>query len=240
MLYKNKDLPKGSLRKPFVYSNFVSTIDGKVQVLNNWESYWPIGSKNDHNVLTELRALSDVLIHGSGLAKLSPLVTKVQNPTLVRIRKALKKNETLPYVVLSNHPDKNLISHLQNYQGGKAHLITNKSTSLPESSEQFVNVVRVGKDKIVLKELITFLTKRLKARRILMEGGPTLFGSFLEEGLIDELFLTLSPKIFGNEEGKTLTLVEKRLFKSENIKNLRIVSSKQQGSELFLRYRILK
>ena len=112
MLYKNKDLPKGSLRKPFVYSNFVSTIDGKVQVLNNWESYWPIGSKNDHNVLTELRALSDVLIHGSGLAKLSPLVTKVQNPDLIRIRKKLKKNETLPYVVLSNHPDKNLISHL--------------------------------------------------------------------------------------------------------------------------------
>ena len=34
-------------------------------------------------------------------------------------------------------------------------------------------------------------------RRILCEGGPTLFGSVLEAGILDELFLTVSPLFAG-------------------------------------------
>ncbi len=73
-----------------------------------------------------------------------------------------------------------------------------------------------------------------------MEGGPILLGSFLAENLLDEIFLTVAPKIFGNEPGKTLTLVESRLFPADEIRNLNLISVKQIEEELFLRYRILK
>jgi len=36
---------------------------------------------------------------------------------------------------------------------------------------------------------------------ILTEGGPSLVGQLLEEGLIDELFLTTSPRLFGRRTG---------------------------------------
>ncbi len=36
-------------------------------------------------------------------------------------------------------------------------------------------------------------------RALLSEGGPTLFGGFLAAGLVDELFLTLSPLLTGDE-----------------------------------------
>ena len=240
MLYKNSDLPKGSLEKPYIYTNFVSTVDGKVQVVTDWKSYWPIGSETDHKVLTELRAFSDVLIHGSGIAKLSPFVTKVQNPYLKKIRTSLGKNEILPYAVLSNNPDKKLISHLKNYAGGKALLFTSKKSIVPEDYDLHVNLVRVGQDKIDIKEVVNYLTTKLKAKRILMEGGPTLFGSFLEKELIDEIFLTVAPKIFGNETEKTLSLVENRLLPKEKVINLNLASVKQIGDELYLRYKLVK
>ena len=240
MFYEDKDLPKGSLNKPFVYSNFVSTVDGKVQVLENWKSYWPIGSEIDHRVLTELRALSDVLIHGSRTAKLSPFITKVQNSSLIRLRKSLGKSETLPYVVLSNKPDSKLVSHLKNYAGGKAYLVTNTQAKIPKNSESYVKLIRIGEKEIDLKKLISFLSQRLGARRILMEGGPTLFGSFLEQDLVDEIFLTITPKIVGNKNNQTLTLVENKLFPANQIKRLKILSVKQISDELFLRYKILK
>src|SRR3989344_1224645 len=238
MMYEDKDLPKGSSKKPYIYTNFVTTVDGKVQILDNWKDYWPIGSRIDYKVLTELRALSDVLIHGSGTAKLSPFVTKIQSAKLRNIRKSLNKRQILPYVVLSNNPDDRLIAHLKNYQGGKAYLVTNDSANISRDAESSVKILRIGRGEIDLVKLINFLTKKLKARRILMEGGPTLLGSFLRDNLINELFLTVSPKIVGNEKGKTLTLVENTLFPAMSIKNLKILSVKVIGDELFLRYKI--
>ena len=40
---------------------------------------------------------------------------------------------------------------------------------------------------------------------LLCEGGPTLFGSLLGEGLVDELFLTLAPKLTGGGRGPTIS-----------------------------------
>ena len=42
-------------------------------------------------------------------------------------------------------------------------------------------------------------------RSLLCEGGPTLFGSLLGEGLVDELFLTLAPKLAGGGRGPTIS-----------------------------------
>ena len=36
-------------------------------------------------------------------------------------------------------------------------------------------------------------------RALLSEGGPTLFRGFLADGLVDELFLTLTPLLTGDE-----------------------------------------
>ena len=50
------------------------------------------------------------------------------------------------------------------------------------------------------KESPAELTKRLKSKRypqMLVVGGPHVATSFLKEQLIDELWLTLEPKIFG-------------------------------------------
>jgi len=38
--------------------------------------------------------------------------------------------------------------------------------------------------------------------RVLTEGGPTLFGSFVERGMLDELCLTIAPSVVGGQGGR--------------------------------------
>lgn len=173
-------MPRG---RPFFYTNFVASLDGKVAVKK--PGYWPIGSKIDHQVLLELRSHADCLIHGKNLAKQFGEETK----------KSLKKHHpNLPYLVA----------------------ITRN-----------------------LSELMSKLHKK-GYKRVLVEGGPTLLTSFLKEDLIDEIFLTISPKIFGSEKDTTLTLAEGYLFPPAQIKKFKLISVKKAGDEVFLRYRVVR
>ena len=196
MLYPKLKFPKVSGR-PFFYTNFVQTVDGKVQVKK--PGYWPIGSKTDHDVLMELRGHTDVLIHGANLAKEFGKITLKHLPKKVA------------YYVMSRE---SLGAKLDHLEGGlRWHLFSGS-----------------------IKKLVNELQSK-GYRNILVEGGPTLLGSFLKENLIDEIFLTIAPKIYGTESGSTLTLVEGILFNPANIKKLKLVSVKKVGDELFLRYR---
>lgn len=179
MFYQNLNFPKLKSR-PFFFTNFVATLDGKVAVKK--PNYWPIGSKIDHQILLELRSWADCLLHGKNLAREFGEVTK----------KSLKRyHPHLPYIVVTSHNLPDLVSMLQE-KGYK---------------------------------------------RVLVEGGPTLLTSFLKEDLIDEIFLTISPKIFGSEKDITLTLVEGYLFPPNQIKKFKLISVKKMGDEVFLRYR---
>ena len=190
MFYQNLKFPKLKNR-PFFYTNFVQTIDGKVQVKK--PGYWPIGSRKDYQILTELRAYADCLIHGKNLYQEFGNITKksLKRQEFRVLRKKLGKNPDLPYLIGTHD----------------------------------------------LKKLSRDLYKK-GYKNVLVEGGPTLLGSFLREGLIDEVFLTIAPKIYGNEPEKTLTLVEGYLFPKNSTKKLQLISVKPVQDELFLRYKV--
>lgn len=189
MFYPNLKFPKFKSR-PFFYTNFVQTVDGKVQVKS--PGYWPIGSSADYQILTELRAYADCLIHGKNLYKEFGEITKksLQRQEFRKLRKKLGKNPDLSYIIGTHD----------------------------------------------LKKLSRDLYKK-GYKNVLVEGGPTLLGSFLKEGLIDEIFLTIAPKIYGTSD-LTLTLVEGYLFPKNSTIKLRLISVKPIGDELFLHYKV--
>lgn len=190
MFYPKLTFPTKSGR-PFFYTNFVMTLDGKVAVKK--EGYWPIGSRTDYKVLIELRARADALIHGKNLFNEFGSVTQksLNKPAFKRMRRNLGKNPVLPYIIATH--DLQELTHKLHEKGYK---------------------------------------------HVLVEGGPTLLGSFLKENLLDEIFLTIAPKIYGTENLTTKTLVEGTLFPPNDIKKLKLLSAKQIGNELFLRYRV--
>jgi riboflavin-specific deaminase-like protein len=87
-----------------------------------------------------------------------------------------------------------------------------------------------------LVEMMRTLRRDYKVRRVACEGGPTLFRSLLEVGLVDELNLTIAPYLFGGADAPTLTGLSKEFLPASVhwvMKNMRVV-----GDECFLTYRI--
>jgi riboflavin biosynthesis pyrimidine reductase len=74
-------------------------------------------------------------------------------------------------------------------------------------------------------------------RRLLTEGGPTLVARLAEEGLLDELFLTLSPVLAGRRSGDgRMGLLEGVELLPRDGRWARLRSLRAAGSHLFLRY----
>jgi riboflavin biosynthesis pyrimidine reductase len=76
-------------------------------------------------------------------------------------------------------------------------------------------------------------------RLILSEGGPTLHGSLLASGLVDELFLTVSPLLAGRStESERLSLVERAELLPQAPIGGRLLGVRRAGAYLFLRYEL--
>jgi riboflavin biosynthesis pyrimidine reductase len=71
-------------------------------------------------------------------------------------------------------------------------------------------------------------------RALLCEGGPTLNRALLAAGLVDELFLTLSPLLAGNADAP-------RIVEGEDLPDpltMELAWVLRHGDELYLRYRL--
>jgi riboflavin biosynthesis pyrimidine reductase len=94
-----------------------------------------------------------------------------------------------------------------------------------------VEVCRVGS----VSEAVGDLGRR-GARRMLCEGGPTLNAALFEAGLIDEVYLTIAPKVLGGHD--PLTIVKGAAF--AHTIHLEVRSLVELESELFLRYSVVR
>lgn len=85
-----------------------------------------------------------------------------------------------------------------------------------------------------LEQALRTLKRERGVGRLLVEGGPRLNGALISRGLLDELFLTVAPKLLGGATGSsTRTIIEGDLPASAP---LRLVSVHLAGGELYLRY----
>ena len=74
---------------------------------------------------------------------------------------------------------------------------------------------------------------------ILCEGGPLLFGALVDAGLVDELFLTLSPVLAGRgHAGTRLSLLEGAELLPDRTPTATLLTLRRADSHLFLRYHL--
>jgi riboflavin biosynthesis pyrimidine reductase len=81
-----------------------------------------------------------------------------------------------------------------------------------------------------LPELLRSLSEE-GVRAVMCEGGPTLHGSLQAEGLVDELFVTIAPKLSG---GPAPRILEGTL---PGVVGMELVWLLEEDGELFARYR---
>ena len=75
-------------------------------------------------------------------------------------------------------------------------------------------------------------------RSILSEAGPTLFASLVAAGLVDELFLTVSPLLAGRDDAPRRALVEGVELLPGLPRRAQVLSVRRHAEHLFLRYRL--
>jgi riboflavin-specific deaminase-like protein len=93
-----------------------------------------------------------------------------------------------------------------------------------------------SKKQVDLNEMLHRLKTEYRIKTVACEGGAALFRTLLEEGLVDQLNLTIAPYLFGGKDAPTLTGLSKDFLPRSiqcTLKDMRVV-----GDECFLTYRI--
>jgi riboflavin-specific deaminase-like protein len=206
--------------RPYLALNMVATLDGRA-ALNG--SAVGIGSALDKRLMRELRAEADVVLHGAGTVRADPLSARVP-PDLVeqRLAHGLTPQPVGAIITRSgNLPEKHPY-----YESATVIYVTAGQNRSVAVGGPLVEVSHVESVEQAVRDL-----GRRGARRVLCEGGPTLNASLFEAGLVDDMFLTIAPKLVGGDE--PLTIVKGGRF---GTLMLELRSLVEVEGELYLRY----
>ena len=112
-------------------------------------------------------------------------------------------------------------------------VLTASNADLPPTPARVKYLRGPDGGELELRPLLERLRSEFGVRSILCEGGPSLNESLVREGLVDELFLSLAPKLAG---GPPLTILTGEPLKEPSTPDL--VSLLEHDGHLFGRYRL--
>lgn len=213
--------------RPYLCLNMVSTLDGKAAM--DWRTQG-ISSDLDRELFHHLRTQADAVMVGAGTARQERYgsITKTAELREKRVAEGLRPVPLA--VIVSGRLDLPADLPLLDDPDQPVVIATGSDAVLPDLGDQ-VSYERVGED---LPLLMARLRGEHGIRSVLCEGGPTLNSFLLAAGLVDELFLTLHPKLLGG--AAALTIVAGRELVEPAAAEL--VSLAEGGSELFTRWRL--
>lgn len=242
-----RQLYKGTLGfdRPWLAMNFVSTIDGVVSIPATPRSNRMISDQSDPDrlVMALLRACADIVLISSGTLNGSPQglwnATDAFPPAAEAIAE-LRRRLGLPpepgFAVLTASGA--IDPHHRALEAGALVLTTavGAATLQGRLRDGVEIAVLPGDDKVDLAAAVAFLHARGQTA-ILSEAGPTIFGAMLAEGLVDELYVTVSPLLAGRSgDDVRLGLVEGIDLLPDTRVAGRLRGIRRQGAHLFLRY----
>ena len=164
-----------------------------------------LGNRTDQHLLGLLRALSDVVIAGSGT-----VVVESYGPARIRaeyeeIRAAAGQPPAPVMAVVSNQLRLDFSARF--FTGELQRPIVATCESAPpdrlRAAHQVADVIVAGAHVVEPALLVEALTERGYSR-LLCEGGPTLLGDVAAAGVLDELCLTVSPMMVGGPSRRVL------------------------------------
>jgi riboflavin biosynthesis pyrimidine reductase len=247
------DLYDGCLGFPAtcLYANFVSSLDGVVAGAGITPGTISLRSEADRFVMALLRASAGAVLIGAGTLRPDPghrwTAEKVYPQAAAEfssLRDSLGLPAEPPLAVVTAS---GRLPSLTALTPGSLVITTPAGAkalagSLPDTAELVVPSARgapqgAGSDDgetIPAPEIVGALRER-GHNRVLTEGGPQLFGELVAAGLVDELFLTTSPVLFG--DAPPAIGITGRLGPAEEPRaRAELLSLRRHGSHLFVRY----
>jgi riboflavin biosynthesis pyrimidine reductase len=264
--YGNLGFPAVPRGRPWIYTNFVQSLDGMTSLLGKYSSGGEISQSSDDRWLMDLlRAHADGILMGMNTLREEQrqrgpesrgIVFRVADPGLQELRRNLgRARERNIFVTSAANLD---LSRLKVFDGNvvDAAILTSPAGAerlRAQGGHPQVAVLAAGDgESFDLARAIFKLREELGVQHLLCEGGPTLYGTLARADLVDEKFMTISPV----EVGQAVPPDQERLaseqnipvllrpttfggpgFTRDNLTHWQWISSRKAGDHQFNRYR---
>lgn len=201
----------------------VGSVDGRSSVGGKASG---IGGSADREAMRALRARVDAVMVGAGTLRAEKINLGLDNPGTAQ-----------PVaVVVAGSGDVPITERLVGGRQPVIIAVPEGSSGPRASSRDVTTVVRTPSadgGRVDLGWLLEFLRSEYAVDRLLVEGGPTLNRALMDEGLADELFLTIAPRLL---LGPAAAIVSGGPGGEPS--RLTLLTVHSAGDELFLRYRV--
>jgi len=214
--YTDLIFPDSPTNRPYALINMVTTIDGKILSGKRDEDVLDLGSKTDHLLMGRIMTQCDALMIGAQTLRASPKSWKPQAP----VRIVVTRSGDLPL------------------DGRFFEDAEKKIIAAPESAARTIPGFRwipFKGESVDLRALLELLRNQLDIKRLLILGGSELNAQLIKANLIDELFVTIAPKV---KLGRDVpTYADGEPLAREEMLDYKLLEHHAIDNEIFLRYR---
>ncbi len=211
--------------------------DGKIATANRAVSSF--GSPRDHEHLLALRTRADAVMAGARTVDLNAVNL---GPGPLRFRRARLRGGFAEFnlrVIVTRSGSINPGAEIFQHRFSPIIILTTSSAPKPrlKALEPLVDEIKIcGREEINWRSTLEWLRREWKVKRLLCEGGGELNGALFQAGLVDELNLTICPRIIGGRHAPTIA-DGAGAPSLPDAAQMKLHSRRQVGGEMFLVYR---
>ncbi|MFI6694130.1 dihydrofolate reductase family protein [Streptomyces sp. NPDC050433] len=216
--------------RPWIRANMVASLDGA----SAWKSRSAgLSGRADQALLAVLRALADVILVGAETARREEYGPADAHPNLTAARLAAGLPATPPIAVISRRLE--LADSLLDRQappGSETLVITTRSAppaGRRSLEDRGLEVIEAGEDDVDVREALRVLGAR-GMTAVLSEGGPRVLAQLQRHGLLDELCLSIAPRMVAGDAPRIVNGTEEKLTE------LRLTALLEADGFLFTRH----
>jgi riboflavin biosynthesis pyrimidine reductase len=219
--------------RPRLLLNMISTVDGRATLGGR---SGPISDRADRELFHGLRAAADAVLVGAGTVRMERYGRIIRDESVRRLRRERGLAEEPLACIVSGRLALDAEIPLLADPQARVVIVTSSEASVPAAAAH-IDYVRARKEgRLDLAAALAELRARFGVLSLLCEGGPHLGLQLLAAGLVDELFLSVSPRLAGGEaaSGEALRIVAGPEL--EPPLELELLGVLECHSHLFLRY----
>lgn len=223
-------------QRPYVICHMLPSLDGRIVTRN-----WDLGNGTREYERTAATFDADAWIIGR--ISMEPYAGKTRVPKRKNgepiAREDFIAGHGATSYAIAIDPSGKLTWNASDIDG--EHVITILTESVSDDYLAFlqdkgVSYLFGGKSRIDLAKVLRKLRARFGIRKLLLEGGGKINGSFLAANLIDELSILVAPIADGSVGTPTLFDAPNRRAQARNLKLVSI--EKRPGDIVWLRYKV--
>ncbi len=183
--------------RPYVIVGMIESIDGQTAASGRSRA---LGGPADKTVFDALRGIADAIVVGAGTVKAENYGQAVLGRDVVERRLAAGRAPAPTICVVTGRLSLDFDARLFTERGPRPVVITSRSAAPKRLLEahRCARVIESGEPRVDLRGALRVM-RGDGTELIVCEGGPSLNAAMLEAGLVDEIAVTIAPRVVGGD-----------------------------------------